>query len=88
MQPANIAAIEINRNIINTTPLKTLPLIFCSVLSAFSIPVFGQTELILPLGHTDHVVGAQFSGDGKYIVTAGDNTAKIWEKVRVSSFTH
>ena len=37
---------------------------------------------MLPIGHTMHVFSAQFSPDGKKIVTASpDNTAKIWDAV-------
>lgn len=39
-----------------------------------------QPKLILPIGHTNTVVSAEFSPDGKKIVTASaDNTAKIWD---------
>jgi WD40 repeat protein len=39
-----------------------------------------EPELILPIGHTVQVNSAQFSPDGKYIVTTSyDNTAKIWD---------
>jgi WD40 repeat protein len=37
---------------------------------------------MLPIGHTMRVFSAQFSPDGKKIVTASpDNTAKIWDAV-------
>lgn len=39
-----------------------------------------QLRLVIPIGHTDDVVSARFSPDGKKIVTASeDNTAKIWD---------
>src|SRR2546423_9953656 len=41
-----------------------------------------QPRLILPIGHTDQVNSAEFSADGRYVVTASnDNTAKIWETI-------
>jgi WD40 repeat protein len=42
---------------------------------------FGQTpELQFPLSHTDRVIEARISPDGKYLVSASiDNTAKIWD---------
>jgi WD40 repeat protein len=40
-------------------------------------------KLILPIGHTDWVSSAQFSNDGKCIITASkDNTAKVWDAVK------
>src|ERR1700741_1922847 len=45
------------------------------------IPAFAQQpKLMLPIGHTDAVRYAQFSPDGKRVVTASlDKTAKIWD---------
>ncbi len=42
---------------------------------------FGQKpELVLPIGHTNHVNNINYSPDGKNIVTASnDNSAKIWD---------
>ena len=35
---------------------------------------------MLPIGHKSGIISAQFSQDGKRVVTAsGDNTAKIWD---------
>jgi WD40 repeat protein len=40
-----------------------------------------KPELVLPAGHTSGILTANFSPDGKFIVTgAADNTAKIWER--------
>lgn len=37
-------------------------------------------KLILPIGHTETVYSAQFSPDGKYILTISkDKTAKLWD---------
>jgi WD40 repeat protein/uncharacterized caspase-like protein len=39
-----------------------------------------QPKLMLPIGHTKNITMAEFSPDGKSIVTASsDNTAKIWD---------
>ncbi|MBP7077181.1 MAG: WD40 repeat domain-containing protein [Bacteroidales bacterium] len=52
-----------------------------SLLQLLLMPLFGQNlRLGLPEGHTSYVNTAEFSSDGKYIVTASDDgTAKIWE---------
>jgi len=45
-------------------------------------PILQQPRLMLPIGHTDGVVYAQFSPDGNRVVTASlDKTAKIWDAV-------
>ncbi|MGZ3814263.1 MAG: caspase family protein [Mucilaginibacter sp.] len=38
-----------------------------------------KPHLILPFGHTDDIYSVDLSPDGKYVLTAGDNTAKIWQ---------
>jgi len=56
--------------------------IFLFILLMFGYVAFAQQlpALILPVGHTSEINSAQFSPDGKYIVSAsGDKTAKIWE---------
>ncbi len=41
-----------------------------------------QPKLMLPTGHTQNIVDAAFSPDGKKVATASlDNTAKIWDVV-------
>ena len=41
-----------------------------------------EPKLILPIGHTMKVTSAQFSPDGKKIITAFlDRSAKIWDAV-------
>lgn len=53
------------------------------ILSLWFRPSLAQDspELVLPAGHTSGVLTANFSPDGKYIVTgSADNTAKIWER--------
>ncbi len=55
--------------------LLLLPLLYLS-----SETVYSQTpELILPIGHSDGVIDASYSPDGKKIATASaDRTVKIW----------
>lgn len=56
---------------------------FFLILVVFRIVAQAQNnepKLILPVGHTDGVVSAQFSPDGKKIATnSHDNTVKIWD---------
>jgi WD40 repeat protein len=48
--------------------------------NAQSKPIAGLSpKLIPPVGHTFGVHDAEFSPDEKYILTAGDRTAKVWE---------
>jgi WD40 repeat protein len=58
----------------------TLAIIFIS-LSVFANSQFRyvKPELMVPVGHNIYINSAEFSPDGKYIVTASDNTAKLWE---------
>lgn len=52
----------------------------CLLLFSSDISVAQQPKLMLPIGHRLEVVSAQFSPDGKKIVTASfDKTAKIWD---------
>jgi WD40 repeat protein len=60
--------------------LITACLYFFSLL--FNVCFGQQPKLMLPIGHTGGVNSAQYSPDGKRLVTAsGDNTAKIWDVV-------
>ncbi len=54
---------------------------FLFLLAFFAIQVNSQNpKLILPIGHTESVNDAQFSKDGKRILTvSGDKTGKIWD---------
>lgn len=55
-----------------------LLLSFFSLVSFFSSAQ--KAKLILPIGHTDEINSAQFSSDGKKVLTASnDFTAKIWD---------
>jgi len=52
------------------------------VLCFYPLILFGQSEpkLVLPIGHTNRVFSAQFSPNGKSIVTvSNDKTAKVWD---------
>lgn len=47
---------------------------------SLSVCIGQQLKLMLPIGHTDKIYSAQFSPDGKKLVTASkDKTAKIWD---------
>jgi WD40 repeat protein len=57
---------------------KMKTLLFLTTLLSALIASAQKPELVLPVGHD--VRDAQFSQDGKYVVTASfDNTVKIWE---------
>lgn len=50
------------------------------ILSIFQLCHAQQPKLVLPIGHTNQVLNAQFSADGKKVITlSGDGTAKLWE---------
>ncbi len=51
------------------------------LISSFNTVSFAQQpRLVLPIGHTDVIYSAQFSPDGKKIITVSkDNTAKLWD---------
>ncbi len=59
--------------------------ILCLLLICFSFFItnasFGQQpKLMLPIGHTEKILGASFSSDGKYIVSSGMKTGVfVWE---------
>jgi WD40 repeat protein/uncharacterized caspase-like protein len=54
----------------------------CFWSSLYDVCIAQEPKLMLPIGHTLFVFSAQFSPDGKKIVTASpDNTAKIWDAV-------
>ena len=61
---------------IPTMKINFVLLLILSVAQLFA----QQPKLILPIGHTAWVSSANFSSDGKKIVTAsGDKSAKIWD---------
>jgi WD40 repeat protein len=51
------------------------------LLLVFSVPLYSQTaKLMLPIGHTQEVIDAVFSKDGKRVLTVSqDKTVKIWD---------
>lgn len=52
----------------------------CFLSSSFNICFGQQPKLMLPVGHTSLIYVAEFSKDGKSIVTASlDGTAKLWD---------
>ena len=57
-----------------------LPVCFFLLFSFNNISFAQQPRLVLPIGHTDLIYSAQFSSDGKKIITVSkDNTAKLWD---------
>ena len=56
---------------------------FCLVLLLVNTCLLAQQpRLVLPIGHTNFVLEAHFSPDGKKVVTASmDKTAKIWDVI-------
>ena len=51
----------------------------CAVFSAMDLSG-QQSKLVLPIGHTAPIRSAEFSPDGKKVVTSSeDHTAKIWD---------
>ncbi len=47
----------------------------------WGLNAFGQeAKLLLPIGHTAQLTSAQFSPNGKYILTTADNIAILWDK--------
>jgi WD40 repeat protein len=60
--------------------MKKLNGIILFTIVLFSNLTAQQLQLVLPVGHTDILVDAVFSPDGKMLVTASyDNTAKVWD---------
>ena len=57
-----------------------LPVCFF-LISSFNHVCFAQhPRLVLPIGHTDVIYSAQFSPEGKKIITVSkDNTTKLWD---------
>jgi WD40 repeat protein/uncharacterized caspase-like protein len=71
--------IHLNKKLLAT--VSFLLLLFISV-HAQPPATIQQPKLMLPIGHTDGVVYAQFSPDGSRVITASlDKTAKIWDAV-------
>lgn len=69
---------------INKKILATVSFLLCLFVSSHAQPptTKQQPKLMLPIGHTDGVVYAEFSPDGSRVVTASlDKTAKIWDAV-------
>ena len=59
---------------------KQLFFLFFLFLSALSFAQTQEPRLVLPVGHTDRVISAVFSPNGKLVLTASvDNTARIFE---------
>ena len=52
----------------------------CFLLSLFYSAVCQRPEMVLPVGHTAAIREAQFSRDGKKVITVSDDgTAKLWD---------
>ncbi len=62
-------------------PVKSIiAFFFCCFFSVNNAGFAQKPKLMLPIGHTNKIYSAQFSPDGKKIVTASkDKTAKIWD---------
>lgn len=55
-------------------------LLVCFWASLVHVCIAQQPRLVLPIGHTDLIYSAQFSPDGKKIITVSkDNTTKLWD---------
>ena len=54
-------------------------LLLCAFVAANEQTFSQQPRLVLPIGHTGSLTSANYSPDGKYIVTTGsDKTGKVW----------
>ncbi|MDJ0596810.1 MAG: WD40 repeat domain-containing protein [Pleurocapsa sp. MO_226.B13] len=46
----------------------------------------GNSVAILPKAHSSHVTSVGFSSDGKYIISSGGKTVRLWRGVKLQSW--
>ncbi len=61
---------------------KELATLYCFFISFCNFSLGQEAKLMLPIGHTNQVHYAQFSPDGKKVITASyDGSAKLWDAI-------